>query len=102
MRILLSALPLALASAPALAYVGPGAGLGVVGTLFGIVAALVLATFGLLWYPLKRAFARRGAASAPAESAVRPNPQDAPPTGTADRAARADVPERRAEDEPRR
>lgn len=54
-------LPLALASGEALAYVGPGAGLGVIGTLFGIVAAIVLATFGLLWYPLKRAFAKKDA-----------------------------------------
>ena len=49
-------------SAPAQAYVGPGAGLGVIGTLFGIVAAILLAMFGLLWYPLKRAFAKKGAA----------------------------------------
>ena len=49
-------------SAPAHAYVGPGAGLGVIGTLVGIVAAIVLAMFGLLWYPLKRAFGKKGAA----------------------------------------
>jgi len=48
-------------SAPVHAYVGPGAGLGVIGTLFGIVAAIVLALFGLLWYPLKRAFGWKGA-----------------------------------------
>lgn len=48
-------------STPALAYVGPGAGLGVIGTLFGIVAALVLAMFGLFWYPIKRAFGKKRA-----------------------------------------
>lgn len=48
-------------SAPAHAYVGPGAGLGVIGTLIGIVAAIVLAMFGLLWYPLKRAFGKKAA-----------------------------------------
>jgi len=43
-------------STPCYAYVGPGVGLGVLGTLFGILAAILLAVFGLLWYPLKRAF----------------------------------------------
>ena len=57
------ALSLALFSAPALAYIGPGAGLGVIGTLVGIVAAIVLAMFGLFWYPLKRAFGKKPAAA---------------------------------------
>ena len=60
---------------PALAYVGPGAGLGVIGTLFGIVAAIVLAMVGLLWYPLKRAFGRKTAPAEPAaEPLVEPTP----------------------------
>ena len=50
---------LTLFSAPAMAYVGPGLGLGVIGTIFGVVAAVVLALFGLFWYPLKRAFKKR-------------------------------------------
>ena len=54
---------LALTATPALAYVGPGAGLGVFATLFGVLAAIVLATFGLLWYPLKRAFGGRAQAA---------------------------------------
>jgi len=61
-RLLPSALLLTLGAtlcAPAHAYLGPGAGLGVFGTLFGIGAAIVLALFGLLWYPLKRAFGKK-------------------------------------------
>ena len=43
----------------AFAYVGPGIGLGVIGTLFGIFAAVALALFGLFWYPIKRAFSKK-------------------------------------------
>ena len=52
---------LVLFSAPALAYVGPGLGMGVIGTIFGVLAAIVLAVFGLFWYPLKRRFGRKKA-----------------------------------------
>lgn len=50
---------LALFSAPAMAYVGPGLGLGVIGTIFGVLAAIVLALFGLFWYPIKRALSKK-------------------------------------------
>lgn len=50
---------LVLFSAPAMAYVGPGLGMGVIGTIFGVLAAIVLAVFGLFWYPLKRAFSKK-------------------------------------------
>jgi len=63
--------------APAHAYVGPGAGLGVIGTLFGIGAAIVLAMFGLLWYPLKRAFGKKAAVDGvPASDAPRDAAKD--------------------------
>lgn len=39
---------------PALAYVGPGAGLSAIGTLLAIVFAALLAVVGFVWYPLKR------------------------------------------------
>lgn len=38
----------------AAAYIGPGAGLGAIGTLFALIGAVFLAVVGLLWYPLKR------------------------------------------------
>lgn len=39
---------------PASAYVGPGAGLSAIGAFLAIIAAVVAAIFGFLWYPIKR------------------------------------------------
>ena len=39
---------------PASAYLGPGAGIGAVGAVLALAAALVLAVVGFVWYPLKR------------------------------------------------
>ena len=36
------------------AYVGPGMGIGVLGILIGLIAAIILSIVGLFWYPLKR------------------------------------------------
>jgi len=45
------------------AYVGPGAGLTVIGTVLGVIGALLLAIIGFIWYPIKRLTAKlRGAA----------------------------------------
>ena len=72
---------LVLFSAPAMAYVGPGLGLGVIGTIFGVLAAIVLALFGLFWYPLKRAFSKKkaGAQGSQAGSIVAEGDQAAHP-----------------------
>lgn len=39
---------------PALAYMGPGLGLGAVTTSLGILGAILLGLISILWYPLKR------------------------------------------------
>ena len=39
---------------PVLAYVGPGAGIAAIGAFFAIVAGVIAALFGFLWYPIKR------------------------------------------------
>jgi hypothetical protein len=52
---------MALAAGPAHAYLGPGLGLGIIGTIIGVVAAIVLTLFGLVWYPLKRMFGKKPA-----------------------------------------
>ncbi len=55
MRLILSFLILIFALAdPALAYVGPGMGLGFIGSLLGMIAAVFVAIFGFIWYPIKR------------------------------------------------
>lgn len=51
--LLLLALP-----TPAFAYMGPGLGLGAVGTAIGMILALVLGLLSILWYPLKRRYRR--------------------------------------------
>lgn len=45
-------------STPAFAYVGPGAGLTAIGTMIAVVAVVVLALAGFVWYPLKRILRR--------------------------------------------
>ncbi|GGB19702.1 hypothetical protein [Allosediminivita pacifica] len=49
--------------AAAHAYVGPGAGLTAIGTMIALVAAVVLALVGFVWYPMKRMMRNRSAAS---------------------------------------
>lgn len=39
---------------PAYAYMGPGSGLGVIGTLLAVIGAVIFAIIGFIWYPLKR------------------------------------------------
>jgi hypothetical protein len=47
---------LALLSAePAMAYVGPGSGLGAVGAVLGLIGTLFLSILSFIWYPIKRA-----------------------------------------------
>lgn len=61
---LVMALPVALAilhPTAAEAYVGPGAGLTVLGTVVALILALALAVIGFVWYPLKRLKRKRGA-----------------------------------------
>lgn len=41
-------------AAPALAYMGPGAGLSAIGSLLALIAAAVAGLFGFVWFPIKR------------------------------------------------
>ena len=45
---------LLLLATPALAYVGPGAGLGAIGVLIAVIGGILLLVVGFLWYPIKR------------------------------------------------
>lgn len=57
-RIVLTVL-MALASAPALAYVGPGAGLTLLSALWGLVVAVLAAMAFLVLWPIRRWRRRR-------------------------------------------
>lgn len=54
MRVAAFAVLLLVSSAPAHAYMGPGAGLAFIGSLIALIAALGIGALGLVWYPLKR------------------------------------------------
>lgn len=53
----------------ALAYIGPGAGISAIGTALALIAALVLAIVGFVWYPIKRLLGGRKKAPTLAEDA---------------------------------
>ena len=44
------------------AYIGPGAGLSAIGAVIAVLAAMILAVVGFVWYPVKRLMRRRSAA----------------------------------------
>jgi hypothetical protein len=63
----LAVLSAAAAPTAAHAYIGPGAGLSAIGSLLALIAAVFVAIFGFLWYPIKSWRKRRQAAAGPAE-----------------------------------
>ena len=66
-------LPLLIATTPAHAYIGPGAGAGTIAVVLGILASIGMAVFALVWYPLKRLFRKpkpAGAAGADASGST--------------------------------
>ena len=48
-----------LAPAAAHAYIGPGAGISAIGSLLALIAAVLLAIVGFVWYPVKRLMKNR-------------------------------------------
>lgn len=48
-----------LISFPSYAYIGPGMGGGVIAAIIGFFAAILLALWGILYYPIKRALKNR-------------------------------------------
>lgn len=49
------------------AYIGPGLGAGVIGTILAVIGAVFLALFAIMFYPIKRMLKRRKAAAAEAD-----------------------------------
>jgi hypothetical protein len=54
MKRLVAFVLLACTPCAALAYIGPGLGLGTIGVVLGVLVSMVLALFAILWYPFKR------------------------------------------------
>ena len=66
----LLAITILLAPSAALAYVGPGAGLSMIGSLLAVVGAVLLALVGLVLFPVRLLVKRRRAATVTAATHV--------------------------------
>jgi len=51
------------------AYIGPGAGLSIIGSVLAFLGAIVLAIVGFIWYPVRRMLKKRKAKLAQAGGA---------------------------------
>ena len=60
-RKLTVAVPFVVRAEPAMAYIGPGIGIGMIATVLGILTAIALAIFAVFWYPLKRLYKKMSA-----------------------------------------
>lgn len=65
-------LAVAFLARPAFAYVGPGAGLSLLGALWGVLSAIVLAFAFVVAWPLRQWLRRRRAGHAAAHGAAKP------------------------------
>ncbi|MDZ7790992.1 MAG: hypothetical protein U5L08_10970 [Xanthomonadales bacterium] len=77
-----------LVSAPAVAYIGPGSGISLLGGLWGVLVAIVLAVGAILIWPIRYMFRRlrrkRGGAAA-AETAQPTDSVDSADSAQAER-----------------
>lgn len=58
---IITLLLLALSAGPAAAYIGPGAGISVLGSLLGILATIVVAISAIVFWPIRKLMRRRKA-----------------------------------------
>jgi len=63
-------LGLVLFATPVLAYIGPVAGITMLGALWGVIAAVVLALAAVLLWPLRMLLRRRRKGAAPAKASA--------------------------------
>lgn len=59
---------LTLISLPAQAYIGPGVGAGAIAAVLGVLGAIALALFGIVYYPVKRLLKKRKQAQEKAQA----------------------------------
>jgi hypothetical protein len=64
------------AASAAHAYIGPGLGAGVIGTVLGILGSILLALVALLYYPIKRLVKRRRGPGSTAAARPETKPAD--------------------------
>ncbi len=74
---LLAVMFAAFAYAPAEAYVGPGAGISLIGSTIGLLVAIVMAFGIVIIWPLKKLFRRRAQVHAAADGSGEVNDPDA-------------------------
>jgi hypothetical protein len=67
---IITILLLSLAAGPLHAYVGPGAGISVLGSLLGILATILVAMGAIIFWPVRKLMKRRKAAAKAAEPAA--------------------------------
>ena len=75
-RMILAAV-LLLTAAPGFAYVGPGAGIPVLGSLLAVLLTFVLAIGAIVLWPIRKFLKRRQARAASAEARPRNDDDDA-------------------------
>lgn len=84
----LAAAGLAFGAGPALAYIGPGAGLSLLGALWGVIAAVAAALLFLLLWPLRRMMKRKRPAAAQASRQAAPEQRHHQPSSPGSTGAR--------------
>ncbi len=70
--LLVAALMLAMQPGAAVAYIGPGVGLGAIGAVIGVIGSIILAIFAVVWYPIKRMMKARKKPAPAAKNAQTP------------------------------
>ncbi len=68
-------LALAVIPGPALAYIGPGAGLGAIAVMIALIVGVLLLVVGLVWYPLKRLLKSRSEAAGTGDQKATSDPE---------------------------
>ncbi len=60
----------AIVADPAFAYIGPGSGLTLIGSVLAVIAVIFLSIVGFIWYPVRRLLRNKKARKADAEQAL--------------------------------
>jgi len=75
-----------------LSYIGPGGALSAIGSFLALLAAVLLALFGFVWYPIKRMLRARKTKQVDATVASQGNPQHDKPLASNASESRASEP----------